>query len=36
MMQDGAFVPNDVAIAAAKVVLDELVRLSGALASLRS
>lgn len=36
MMQDGHFVPNEVAIGAAKVMLDELVRTSGALATLRA
>lgn len=36
MMQDGAFVPNEVAVGAAKAMLDELVRNAGALAPLRS
>jgi hypothetical protein len=36
MMQDGDFVPNEVAVGAAKVMLDELVRIAGALAPLRS
>jgi NAD(P)H-dependent FMN reductase len=36
MMQDGDFLPNEVAVGAAKVMLDELVRIAGALAPLRS